>query len=115
MVVVVRKYCGSSVIIDENQLSHDYNILYTKLLYSGYNLERYPYILNNNIKLYVKGDQVYTCNIQAWVMIFSGSYFIMCFALYIYNLLSMTCIMQGKTLGFVVSTVYYASIFLVIK
>ena len=40
-------------------------------------------ILNNNIKLYVKGDQAY---MQPLITIFPGSYFIMCTALcrYIY-------------------------------
>ena len=38
-------------------------------------------ILNNNIKLYEKGDQVYNCNLQPWITIFPGSYFIMHFAL----------------------------------
>ena len=37
--------------------------------------------LNNNNKLYVKGDQAYTCNLQPWITIFSRLYFIMRVAL----------------------------------
>ena len=33
-------------------------------------------VLDNNIKLYVKGDQAYTYNSQPCVTIFSGSYLI---------------------------------------
>ena len=36
---------------------------------------------NNNIKLYMKGDQAYTYNLQPSVTIFPGSYFILRFAL----------------------------------
>ena len=39
-------------------------------------------ILDNNIKLYVKADQAYTCNLQPWVTIFWGSYLILRIALY---------------------------------
>ena len=48
-------------------------------------------ILHNNIKLYVIGDQVYTCNLQLWGKISPGLYLIMRFVLcsYVYN---MTCI-----------------------
>ena len=38
-------------------------------------------VLNNNIKLYVKGDQAYNCNLQLWIIIIPGSFFIMRFAL----------------------------------
>ena len=38
-------------------------------------------VLDNNIKLYVKGDQAYMCKLQPCVMIFSGSYLIMRFVL----------------------------------
>ena len=41
-------------------------------------------VLNNNFKLYVKGDQAYTCNLQPWITIFPGSYFIMRIALCIH-------------------------------
>ena len=54
-------------------------------------------VLNNNIKLYVKGDQAYTCNLQPWITIFPGLYFILRFALrrYIYitwHILHLLCI-----------------------
>ena len=38
-------------------------------------------ILYNNNKLYVKGDQAYTCNLQLWITIFPGLSFILRIAL----------------------------------
>ena len=51
-------------------------------------------VLNNNIRSYVKGDQADTCNLQPWIMIFSGLYFIMRITLcrYIYNMTYITCV-----------------------
>ena len=51
-------------------------------------------VLDNNIKLYVKVDQAYMCNLQPWFTIFSELYFILRFALcrYIYNVTYITCI-----------------------
>ena len=58
--------------------------LQLRLSYSNYKWERYPFwisFLTTINKLYVKGDQAYTCNLQPWITIFSRLYFIMRFAL----------------------------------
>ena len=102
--LVVLKYCAQ-MIIDFHQLSHYYNILRTKLLTKL----KITFILltyENDIlcgchspqqynKLYVKGDQAYTCNLQPWVSIIPGLYLIMRIALYrhIYNMTYFTCTM----------------------
>ena len=54
-------------------------------------------ILDNNIKLYVKGDQAYyMLNLQPRIAIFPGLYLIMLFALcrYMYYMTYITCIMN---------------------
>ena len=91
--VVVRiwlysKYC-EQMIIDFHQLSHYYNIL--QLVHTKYKLRKpkqrlrkislLDIFLNNNNKLYVKGDQAHTCNLQPWITIFSGLCFILRIAL----------------------------------
>ena len=84
-VVCKKEYC-EQVIIDETQLSHYYNILRTTIYYvlqlptklktsfiliNNEKAFHLRILSHNNIKLRMKGDQAYTCNLQPRVMIFS--------------------------------------------
>ena len=95
------KFC-EKVIIDENQLSHNYNILCTKLqltktTYVLINNEKACYfgiLSHHNIKLNMIGDQACMCNLQPWVTIFSRLYLILCSVLCRYMVaLYISCIM----------------------